>query len=531
VVARRPGKRSLWRRLLIFQLATVALIVAVGAAVSVLTARERATDAQRLRVLSIAESVAESGDVQAALDDSDPSRALQPLAERIRRRTGVAFVVIMRPDGIRYTHPNPARIGERFIGDIAPARAGHAFTETRTGTLGPSLRSVVPVWRGRRVAALVSVGVLRERIAAEARHQLPALLGFAAAGLLLGVALSALLARRVKRQTLGLEPREITALYEHHDATLHAIREGVLVVDRSGRLMLANDEARRLLGLPPAPAGDREPLERSLDDPALRGLVSSREPVRDAVHLRDDRVLVVNTSPALVDGRPVGTVATLRDRTELQSVLRELDAVRGMADSLRAHAHEAANRLHTIVGLVELGRYEEAIQFATHEVAVAQDLLQSLQQRIAEPALVALLLGKTAAARERGIELEIDPATSLSESGLPPTELVTIVGNLIDNALEALAGTSDGRVEVLVAELDGDVVIEIRDNGAGLPAEDPEQVFEPGWSTKAGTGRPDRGLGLALVRQAAERLGGGATACNDDGAVFTVRVPAKVAAP
>jgi two-component system CitB family sensor kinase len=229
-----------------------------------------------------------------------------------------------------------------------------------------------------------------------------------------------------------------------------------------------------------------------------------------------------------VDGRRVGTVTTLRDRTELEGLGRELATVRGLADAMRAQAHESANELHTVVGLVELGRYDDAISFATRRIALAQDEVDLVQQRIGDPSLAALLLAKLAACRERGAELAIDGSSELPAGTVPGEELVTIVGNLIDNALDALAGRRGGRIEVRAVREDATAVISVRDDGPGISPEALDHVFEAGWSTKPGTGAAQRGLGLALVAAAAARLGGTATAANDGGAVFTVRIPTAV---
>jgi two-component system, CitB family, sensor kinase len=522
-------RRSLARQLLILQLAVVAITVAIGALVTVMTAREKTEEQERERVLAVAETLARAPGVTAALETRRPSRALQPLAERVRRDTGVAFVVVMSPQGIRYTHPSPARIGGRFVGDIAPAVRGRAFTETYTGTLGPSVRAVAPVQRGGRVVGLVAVGVLRERIADQLVEQIPRLAGLAALALLAGTVLSLLLARRVKRQTLGLEPRQIVKLYEHHDAVLHAIREGVLVLDSDRRLLLANDEARRLLELP----GDveSEAVRDAIPEGPLQELLASGRTTVDEVQLVGDRVLLVSQRTASVDGRPVGAVVTLRDRTELQALTRELDAVRGMADSLRAQAHESANQLHTIVGLVELGRYEEAVEFATERVEIVQELLHRLQVNVQEPALVALLLGKAALARELGIELAIAEDAALVPTTASAADLVTIVGNLLDNAFDAVAAGARGPARVeLELRPDGDeVVLEVRDNGPGFALQDAERIFQIGWTTKAARVPGGRGLGLGLVRQVVTRLGGRIEARSDQGAIFTVTLP--VAAP
>lgn len=238
---------------------------------------------------------------------------------------------------------------------------------------------------------------------------------------------------------------------------------------------------------------------------------------------------------ALAEGTRRRAVASEHERSRLAyeqaALTREFDTVRALADSLRARAHESANELHTIVVLVELGRYDEAIRFATERVEVARDGLSGLQERIEQPELVALLLGKTAVARERGIDLVIAADPGFTSGLLPAAELVTIVGNLIDNAMDALAETGRGRVEVDLRVDAAEAVIEVRDNGPGIAPEHLQRVFESGWSTKPAAVHGDRGLGLALVRQAAVGLGGHAAARSEGGAIVTVRLPLRSQKP
>ena len=494
--------RSLAGRLLVLQFTVVAVTVVAGALITVLVARERTEHAARDRSLTVARTVAALPEVAQATRATDPSATLQPLAERVREVAHVDFITIMRPDGIRYSHPNATLIGKPFVGTFEPAARGRTVTETTDGTLGRSVRAVVPATDDDgEVVALVAVGVLTDAIGEEVAALLPGLIGLAAVILAIGALLSLLLARRLKRQTLGLEPQEITTLYAHHDATLHALREGVVVFDEHGRLALVNDHAKRLLG------DDLETLRpQELKD--------------DAPLIAGDRVLLASSRAVERDGRRVGTVVTLRDRTEVETLARELGAVQALADALRAQTHEAANRLHVIAGLVELGRTEEAIALAGSEADTAQDLLGRLGEGIEEPVLVALLLGKTATARERGVALHVTPGARLC-GGFPPTQLATIVGNLLDNALEALGPDEQGVVSVTIDDDGAAATIEVRDNGPGLPELD---VFEPGVTTKP-AGPVGRGLGLALVKRAAAALGGTVEAHNDGGAVFTVRLP------
>src|SRR5919199_3198995 len=424
-------RMSLARQLLLLQLAVVVGAVGVAGVIAVRAADRRTNDEQRTRVLSIAQTLAVSGQVRAALGRRDPSAVLQPLAERVRRASDLGFVVFMSPNGIRFSHPNPARIGGHFVGTIAPAREGRAFTETTTGTLGPSVRAVAPVRDGRRIVGLVAVGVLQEAIAQEVSRQLPGLLASLAIALVAGGLLSLLVARRVRRQTRGLDPDELAALYEHHDAVLHAIREGVVVVGRDGRLLLANAEAHRLLGLGDDAVG--RPVAEVVHDPSLLETLRGGAAPSEGLHVVGERVLVSGRRTAERDGRDLATVTTLRDRTELEDLVRQLATVRGLADALRAQAHESANELHTVVGLVELGRHEDAAPSPTRRIGVTQNEVDFIQERVGDP---------------------------------------------------ALAARGGGRVEVELGLDGGAAVLEVRDDGAGIADADLGRIFEAGWSTK-----------------------------------------------
>jgi sensor histidine kinase regulating citrate/malate metabolism len=218
-------------------------------------------------------------------------------------------------------------------------------------------------------------------------------------------------------------------------------------------------------------------------------------------------------------------VVTLRDHTDLQAVTGELDVVRGLTESLRSQNHEAANRLHTVVSLIEMGRPDEAVDFATEELQVAQLLADRVVGAVDDPVLAALLLGKTAEAAERGIELTVDGAITGPTPDVEARDLVTVAGNLIDNALDAVTGRPDRRVDVRIDVGDGRFTITVGDSGPGLDDADRERVLERGWSTKAASAdAPGRGLGLALVAQVARRRGGSVVIGTSPlgGAEFTV---------
>ncbi|WP_371675256.1 ATP-binding protein [Streptomyces sp. NBC_01276] len=526
--------RSLAGQLFAMQVLLVAVVVAGCAVFAYATARGQAEDAARRQAGAVARSVADSPSVREAVrtgrSGAGPSAALQPYAERVRADSGVDFVTIMAPDGRRWTHPDPRRIGERFLGNTAPALRGETFSETYTGTLGPSIRVVTPLaGEDGRIVGLVSAGITVRAVSDRLAEQLSALAWVAAGALALGGVGTYVVNARLRRHTHGMNAAELSRMYDYHQAALHGVREGLLMLDGHRRITLVNDAGRELLGLRGEITGVGV-ADLGLPAPLTGALLADRPRV-DEVHLTADRVLVVNSSPVAGGGRR-GTVVTLRDHTELQSLTGELDQERGFTQALRSQAHEAANRLHTVVSLIELGRSEEAVEFATAELELAQALTDEVVTAVGEPVLVALLLGKAAQAHERGIELVVTPDSGASGAvegmdalpGLPPArDLVTLLGNLIDNAVDALTGVPGARIAVTVRRDADGLLLRVADNGPGLP--EGVDVFRRGWSGK-GEGR---GLGLALVRQVAHRHGGAVDAVSGPvgGAEFTVSLPLR----
>lgn len=529
---RAPGRGwSLAQQLLVLQLVLVSVLVGGGTALAYADAAEAVEDKAAEEVTAVAATIADSPEVVDAVGSPEPSRMLQPFAERVRADTGVDFITIMDRDRTRFTHPNPDRIGEPFIGTIAPALSGRLFTETYTGTLGPSVRAVAPVFDdtpGRRVVALVAVGITVEAIAAELEERLVPVFAVAAGVLLVGGVGSYLVSRRLRRQTRGVAPAELSGMFEYYQAILHSVREGLVLVSRDGRVVLCNDAARELLGLPEDVRGTPvEDLGLAAD---LARTFTANEPAADELHVTDTRVLLVNTVPVRSRDRAMGNVVTLRDHTELQSLTGELDTVRGFAESLRSQAHESANRLHAVVSLVELGKAEQAVELATAELETAQQLTDRVVGAVAEPVLAALLLGKSSEASERGVELVLTEDTALQDTGaqFDSRDLITILGNLVDNAVDAAvdrAAERAPRVTVTVRSDPHELFLRVADTGPGIAPEAAPDIFRRGWSTKPGGGAAGRGLGLALVGQAVRRHGGTVEVGNDVGAVFTVRIP------
>ena len=513
--------RSLAGQAIALQIVVIAVVVLVGSALALFDARNDGDAAARQQVLGIATALADSPSTAAAIQSGRATETLQPVTEAVRKNTDIAFITIMAPDRTRFTHTDPTQIGGKYIGTIEPALRGETFTEVYTGTLGPSIRAVAPVRDGTgRIVGLVSAGILQQSLADRWRSQVPTIVAVSLGALAIALVGVWAIRRRLLRQTHGLRPDELRVMYEHHDAILHSVSEGLIVLDRNG-VALANDEARRLLALPPGPV-DRSDLPEFLR--------TYNPGARDEVHVTQDRVLVVNRSPVTDkrtrDTRP-SEVVTIRDRTELQSALGELSSLKVLTDTLRSQAHEAANKLHTIVTMVEMGRADEAVTFATNELELSQQLVDRLSSAVGEPALVALLLGKTAQADERGIELTVTEETHMPSNAddlaLSGQEMVTVLGNLIDNAMDA-CDREDPWVEVTVSQEDGTLLIRVADSGPGMDARTFEKAMQRGYSTKSGTDTEAHGLGLALVAQVVKRHNGTLTADVTYGSVVTVAV-------
>jgi two-component system CitB family sensor kinase len=518
----------MFSQLLLMQV-TIAAGVAVLATGLFLAPLGQQLDAQAMRrALAIAETTAAQPQIAEDFRTSRPTPdgPVQREAERIRRASGAEYVVVMNLRGVRWSHTDPRRIGEVVSTDPSRALAGEEVMGIDRGTLGRSARGKVPLRDGSgRIIGAVSVGIEYNSVRAKLVHAIPGLFAYAGAALAIGALAAYLISRRVQRQTRDLAFSDISALLSEREAMLHGIKEGVVALDRAGRVRLLNDEAQRLLGIGEAAVG--RPLDETLGPGRTTDVLAGRVTGTDLLTVRGPRVLVANRMPT-DDG---GAVATLRDRTELERIGRELDSTRGLIDALRAQDHEHANRMHTLLGLLELEMYEDAVEFVGEVVGDHRATAEQVTEKIHDPLLAALLVGKSTVAAERGVALWVSDRTLLPDRLIDPRGLVTVVGNLVDNALDAVAGTPHARVEVELRAEGRTAVLRVCDTGPGIPADRRELIFTDGWSTKQPPAHGKRGIGLSLVHRLAERQGGSVRVGEADGggAEFTVVLPEALA--
>ncbi|HWD68608.1 MAG TPA: sensor histidine kinase [Solirubrobacteraceae bacterium] len=527
----RRGQLS--NRILAIVLAILVATAVVGFALDTLSRRSELQHEYQRRALVIAQTFAAIPTVREALfrHDAADRRAIQALAQQVRHQTGASYIVVIDRQGIRFSHPDPSLIGKR-VAEPVLALDGHDHLDVDHGNLGISARARVPLRApDGQIIGEVSTGILENFISAQLAHELPTLLLYLAISLGIGIAASLALARRLKRDTFGLELHEIAALVQEREAMLHNIREGVITLDQDEHVTLINDEARRLLPIAEYAVG--RTIEELFGPGRLRDLLSGATVGEDQVVLTDEHVLVVNHMTVMRRGRRLGAVITLRDRTEFEALIRELDGVDALTDALRAQQHEFSNRMHTLAGLIELGDHDAAVHYALDVSKASGGLAESIRAQIERPEIAAMLLAKTTIATERGVALTLTDDSQLPAAGLDTSSVLTIVGNLIDNAIDA-AAAGPGPAAVIVRLASDDAIrIEVSDTGEGVPPEVASQIFIDGFTTKEAAPDRQRGIGLALVHRLVRRSGGTIefqSASWQRGTIFSVVLPLAVEA-
>lgn len=520
---------SLAGQYLVLQLLIVLAVLVAVAAISLAESGATFERTEGRRALSAAEALGSNPTVRALLPTAEPrgGSALPAVAESVRTVSGSSQVALTKLDGVVVTSSDPGLLGRPLpLGD-SNVMEGRAWTGVLDSASGAVLSAHVPVLDDSgKMIGIASISRNYPSTLERLGEAVPNLLTYLGVASVLGVAGSLLLSQRVKRQTLGMEPREITGLVENREAMLQGLKEGVVALDPHERITVANQSARQLLGLPLDCVGRK--LGSLPVDPALKVVLTREQSDPDQLVLVGDRLVVMNRVALRSRGRDIGSVTTLRDRTELSSLERELGTTRTVTDTLRAQAHEFANQLHVISGLLQLGEYDSVVQFVNGATVDRTRLSDEVTSRIEDPALAALLIAKASLATERGVELRLDPQSALPRVDEELSrDLTTVVGNLVDNAFDAVTGLPEAMVRVLVDNSKDQVTVTVRDTGPGVPDGASEDIFRQGFSTKAGLSTEEpgtsdaRGFGLAISRVVCRRSGGDLTVANDGGAVFT----------
>lgn len=486
------------------------------------------------RALMVAKTVAASPAVIAGIQQRDITR-LNDLAGRLASTNEALFIVIGDHNGIRLAHPDPGRIGHSMADDDGDygeraLQDGDAYVALARGSLGNSMRGKAPVTDlvGGEIVGIVSVGYGVDQVEARIQRYNLVLYGVVGVMLLFSVLAAIAIAARFKRAIFGLEPEQIARLFEEQAATLQSVREGIIAINREGVITTVNRTALETLGLQPDTPMVGRPLQEVLPESDLQSVLETGIPDFDREVWLHGRQMIVNRLPVRQGNEIIGVVASFRLRDEVDQVSRQLTRIRQYADTLRSQTHEYSNKLHTIAGLIQLGANEEALALIGSEVSDHQALLHLLLDAVPDPVIAGCLLGKYNRAREMGLKLEIDPGSQMADlpPQLPRDQLVSVLGNLLDNALEATRRHhgEGGTVHLSMTDLGQELIFEVDDQGAGVPESIHDHIFEKGVSTKPGE---QHGIGLFLVQQFINRWGGSVTVekLQPAGSRFTLYLP------
>lgn len=467
--------------------------------------------------LGIARTLADSPEVKRGLMQAPQAEIIQPLAQAVTKRNDLLFTVVTDMRGIRYSHPNEALLGLHFIGDdLTPALEGKENVSVNRGALAEALRVFTPVYDAQQEQiGVVVVGISLKKVEEQiTRGRLNALWTVLFSILMSSLAIWGLV-RVLKRILFGLEPYEISALFEQRQAMLQSLREGVLAVDIHGRVTMINHAAREILLLPSGKQTENasEPLLASLREVSKTGVARQDQEISC-----NGRLLLCNMVPVKSQNRVIGAISTFRDKTEISQLMQRIDGMVNYVDALRAHTHEFMNKLHVILGLLNIKRYDKLEEYILQTAHNYQTDIGTIQSKVKSPVIAGFLLGKIHRAKEAGITL-----TLADECQIPDTAneeqvavLVTVLGNLIENALDAMEGQPEGEITLLLHYQNGWLSCEVSDDGPGIDPVQLEAIFTKGFSTKG----ENRGVGLFLARQQIQNLGGDITVESEPG-VFT----------
>lgn len=523
--------RSLQARMILLVTGLLTILVAlIGYVFSVMLADTLEQDIGQ-KAMAISKTVSSLPEIRALVESGDPHGRIQELAEDIRQKTGASFVVVADRERRRFSHPNPAMIGQISESTDSPPvlNEGKSLISTRLGSIGVSIRGKTPVFGSDgSVIGYVSVGYLYSRVQQIARDAQQKILPWIFLVLLIGAVGAVLLGRQFKKAIFGLEPHAIAAMFQERTAILESIREGIIALDETGRVSLCNEAALRYLGMPPEVAVAGRDFREVFADAPMREALATLEPMFDQEISIAGQEMVFNIIPLSSPGATQGVVASFRRKDELDRLARELTKVQNYSDMLRAQAHEHSNKLHTIAGLIQLESYDEALELIVRQEASFQNLVGLLARIAPDPILSALIIGKFNHAQEIKVDFVVDPETGSIDlpAALDRNLLVTILGNLLDNAFEAVRESGQDRKEVHLSlgEVEGEIYFVVEDSGTGVAPEVAGRIFQKGVSTK---GNSSRGMGLHLLTQALHELHGSITLGKSQlgGARFTVTIP------
>lgn len=485
------------------------------------------------RAVGVAQSVANMPEIRAAFQLEDPTSVIQKIVSPIQKDTEAEFIVVGNREGIRYSHPEPDHLGKKMVGgdnDRALLK-GESYVSKRVGSLGLSIRGKVPIFdENERVIGLVSVGFLNNDVQGIIKKQSKSLWFTLFGIVVLGIIGAIVISHYIKKLLSNMEPEEISHLLLQKEAILQSTHEGIIAVNDQGMITMMNLAAKRILFK--LEVSDSQIIGRQIKEllphTDLYAVLDHGESHYNREMVLGENIVLVNRMPIYREDALVGAVSTFRKKTELEHLTKELSQIKQYANAQRAQTHEYSNKLYIILGLLQLDQKQGAIDFIKKEKSMQREWSQFLTDHVADPMVHALLQGKFNQANELGIKLSIHPDSQLTYrfTGDKKDALLTALGNLIENAMEAVKSVEGSKWEIAIffTDIGDDVVIEVEDSGPGIPNSDKANIFEQGFSTKHGS---HRGTGLALSKHVLHKIGGEIMLEDGDlgGASFVMILP------
>ncbi|WP_237389725.1 ATP-binding protein [Bacillus sp. USDA818B3_A] len=480
------------------------------------------------QAMTVAKMTSQKEQIINAFKDPNPSLTIQPIAEEIRKATGAGYVVIGNKENIRYSHHITKYIGKPMGSSNKPVFENNAsIIYEGTGISGKAIKAKTPIYNeDGEIIGVSSVGFLTSEVEGKVHSYRIKLIHFTVFILLIGIGGAIIISKRVKKLIFNLEPEEISFLFKEKEATLESIRDATVAVNKDGKVTSINKRARELLKHDHIEKGMR--MEHGRLNTLIKFVMENQQNIINQKVIFGELLYLVDGSPILENHRTRGAVLTIRPVSEIEEIIDEVSKVQNVSEHIRAQNHEYLNKLNTIYGLITLEQYDEARELISEEVKERQDIVVFLTSSVKDPFIAACLLGKINRSKELKVDLEIDKDSNLESipSTLNTKLFVSILGNLIDNAMEAaVRANSDGAyVKVSFTDIGSDIIFDIEDNGNGIPQEWQDKIFIQGFTTKEGE---NHGLGLAIVKNALKRMEGEIFISTSDsgGAQFTIVLP------
>ncbi|WP_082684175.1 ATP-binding protein [Lentibacillus amyloliquefaciens] len=478
---------------------------------------------QTARTVSLLPSVTEG------LTETQSRQSLQFLTDQFSMENDADFIIVQDKDGRILTHPKDEYLGriQQFKSGYRARVFGGYYNMETEEFIGPSIVGIAPIMSSTgSVQGVVTVGYLKANLWSLIYDRVEIILYVSIAVIVIGILLGYLLARHIRKEIFGYEPREIAELYRNRDTLLSSLNEGVVATSRDSMVTLINESAKKLLDV--GHSYVNKPISSLLPNLDYQNVYETKKGKLNQELFINNKTLIVNLLPILTNDKVTGLVATFRDKTEVTEMLNMLSEVKQYSDDLRAQTHEYSNQMHLLHGMLQLGKYDEVLEMVGQEINHHDKINRHIFDQIEDTNVQAILIGKFGKASEKKVDFNIDENSYLSPlpSHIEASDLMIIIGNLIDNAVDEVSSDPNPGVSFSTIDLGNDIIFEVTDNGRGIEKEVLEQIFQPGYSMKKEGLEGKKGFGLANVKSTVDKLNGVIeVAATPDGTIVTVYIP------